>query len=119
MVLTEVDVINRLEALFYEFRPYFLLALGIYVLGAQDPSPFAIACVLILMVCSTLIIRFRMKARRGSSLEQLFYDMQPVIYFCLAGYAMVWLHHSKLALACALILLFCATMIVRWRLGRK
>jgi hypothetical protein len=109
---------RKLESMFYEIRPYFLLLLGLYVLIAQKPSAFGIACVLILLVCSGTIIRFRLQARRGTAFEQIFYDLQPVFYLGLALYALVWLHHSKFALACALLLLFCGSVILRWRMQK-
>lgn len=107
----------KIEAIFYELRPLLYAVLGIYVLVAHEPSPILLGCAFILMFCAALILRLRLKARRGASMEQIFYDLQPVIYLALGVYALVWLRQSKIALASALVLLCCGTVIVRWRLS--
>ncbi|RYZ65843.1 MAG: hypothetical protein EOP05_03960 [Proteobacteria bacterium] len=111
---------EQLEKLVYEAKPYFYFGLAIYALAASDPKPWIIACALVLLGCGVLIVRMRLKNRRGvSSMEQLVYDLQPFFYLALAGYALVYLRSSKMATGFALLLLFCGSIIIRWRLKAR
>lgn len=110
---------NKLGLIFYETRPFLLLALGLYVLVSQEPSPVLVASALTLLFCAALILRLRLKARKGSAMEQFVYDLQPILYLGLGAYALVWLRSSKLAVASALVLLFCGSLILRWRMSGK
>ena len=104
-----------IEVFLYETRPYFFLALALFMMNQEVPSPIMIASVLILFICSAFIIRFRMKARRGSQFEKIFYFAQPITYFAIGLYAIVWQRDSMLAFVSAIVLLICGLVIARWR----
>lgn len=111
---------EKLEKLVYEAKPYFYFGLAIYALASAEPNPWVFACSLILLFCGALIVRMRLKNRRGkSSMEQLIYDIQPFFYLAFAGFSFLYLRQSKFAMGCALLLLFCASMIIRWRLTSR
>lgn len=107
--------LQRLEEIIYESKPYFYLGLGIYALTSPEPNPWILACALIALFGGTMILRLRLKNRKDTSLERFVYEVQPFFYLAFAIYALVYLRQSKLAAGCALILLFCSTMILRWR----
>ena len=109
-----------MEKFFYEAKPYILLALGVYVLSAEQPKVVLILSGLLLVLASTIILRMRMKSRKGSSLETLFYEAQPFLYLGIGGYALYFLKSSKFAVGCALMLMCCAVLILNWRYeGRR
>jgi drug/metabolite transporter (DMT)-like permease len=115
-----LESMEQLEKFIYEAKPYFYFGLAIYALAASEPKPWIVACALILLGCGAIIVRMRLKNRRGSSsLEQLVYDIQPFFYLAFAGYALIYLRNSKMATGFALLLLFCGSMILRWRLKNR
>lgn len=111
---------EQVEKLVYEAKPYFYFGLAIYALASSDPNPWVFVFSMVLLFCGVLIVRMRLKNRRGkSSIEQLIYDIQPFFYLAFAGFSLLYLRQSKLASGCALLLLFCGTMILRWRLTNR
>ena len=111
---------EKVEKLVYEAKPYFYFGLAIYALASSDPNPWVFFCALVRHFCGGLIVRMRLKNRRGKSqIEQLIYDLQPFFYLALAAYSLMFLRQSKLAAGCALLLLFCGSMILRWRLSSR
>jgi hypothetical protein len=109
-----------MEKLFYEVKPYLLLALSIYVLSAEEPKIVLIIAGLVLLIASTLILRMRLRARKGSTVESAFYEAQPFLYLAIGGYALYFLKSSKFAVGCALLLMTCGVLILNWRYeGRR
>lgn len=106
---------DQMEIAFYEAKPFLYLGLGVYVLSSQEPNPILIASALLLMFCAALIIRLRLKNRRGTPIERLVYKSQPWAYLAIGLCAIFYLKDSKVGLGSGLILLFISTIIVRWR----
>jgi uncharacterized membrane protein HdeD (DUF308 family) len=106
---------EKLERFFYESKPFICLALAVYAFASPDPSKVALLSGLGLMVAGTFIIRKRFQHRKGSPLEQLWYEAQPFLYLGVAGYVFLYQRSSRFAIGCAMLLLFCATMILQWR----
>lgn len=106
---------EKLERLFYESKPYLCLAVGIYAVTSPMANVFVLLCALALLFAGTLIIRSRFQNRRGTPLEKLWYEAQPFLYLGIAGFALIAKRGSSFAVGCALLLLFCATMILQWR----
>lgn len=95
------------------------LGLGVYALAATDPSRIALISGLILLFAGTLILRGRFKNRRGSPLEEIWYEAQPFLYLGIVGYVLLFQRASKVAAGSAILLLFCASMILRWRFQNR
>jgi hypothetical protein len=110
---------EQLERFFYEGKPFLCLALGVYAIASPEPNRFVLACALILLFASTFILRNRFKNRRGTPLEELWYEAQPFLYLGVAGYVFLFQRSSKIAVGCALLLLFCGMMILRWRFKNR
>ena len=110
---------EALERFFYEGKPFLCLALGVYALASSNPSRVALICGLILLFAGTLILRGRFKNRRGSMLEEIWYEAQPFLYLGVVGYVLLFQRVSKIAAGSALLLLFCASMILRWRFNNR
>jgi hypothetical protein len=106
---------EKLERFFYECKPFLCLALAVYAFASPDPSPVALLSGLALLIAGTFILRGRFKQRKGSALEMLWYEAQPFLYLGVAGYVFLFKRTSRIAVGCALLLLFCATMILQWR----
>jgi hypothetical protein len=71
----------QLNDTIYEAKPYVLLAVGIYVLTAEQLSMPLIISALVLLFCGAIILRMRFKNRKGSPAETLFYESQPFFLF--------------------------------------
>ncbi len=110
---------ENLERFFYEGKPFLCLALGVYAMTSSDPNRIALVCGLILLFAGTLILRGRFKNRRGSPLEEIWYEAQPFLYLGVVGYILLFQRASKVAAGSALLLLFCASMILRWRFKNR
>jgi uncharacterized membrane protein HdeD (DUF308 family) len=107
--------IKKLEQFFYEAKPFICLALAVYAFASPEPNRVALLCGLALLIAGTFILRDRLKARRGSALEMVWYEAQPFLYLGVAGYVLLFQRSSKVAVGFAMLLLFCATMILQWR----
>jgi membrane protein CcdC involved in cytochrome C biogenesis len=105
----------QLNDTIYEAKPYVLLALGIYAFTAEPISMPLIVSALVLLFCGAVILRMRFKNRKGSPAETLFYEGQPFFYLGLGGYVLFYQNYSKIAVASAILLLFCAGVIFKWR----
>lgn len=103
----------------YELKPYALLALGVYAISSSEPSPILVGSVLLLLGCASWILRMRFKARKGTGVEALFYELQPFLYLALAMYVFTFKRSSTVAVGSAVILIFCALIILNWRFGRR
>jgi drug/metabolite transporter (DMT)-like permease len=110
-----MDSFDQFEHFVYESKPFAVLAIAIYALSAERPNSFLITCACILLFCGTFLLRLRLKHRRGSPIETLFYESQPYFYLGLGLYTLFFKNQSKFAAGCALLLVFCGTMIMRWR----
>jgi DMSO reductase anchor subunit len=110
---------ENLERFFYESKPFLCLGLGAYALLSSEPSRIALVCGLVLLFAGTLILRGRFKNRRGSPLEDIWYEAQPFLYLGIVGYVLLFQRASKIAAGSALLLLFCASMILRWRFKNR
>ena len=106
---------EKLERFFYETKPFLCLALAIYAFASPEPSKTALLCGLTLLIAGTFILRSRLKSRKGSALEMVWYEAQPFLYLGVAGYMLMYQRNSRIAIGSALLLLFCATMILQWR----
>ena len=106
---------EKLERFFYESKPFICLALAVYALASPDPNHIAMVSALALMVAGTFILRNRFKNRRGSALEEIWYEAQPFLYLGVCGYVLLFQRASHIAVGFALLLLFCASMILNWR----
>jgi hypothetical protein len=107
------------ESFLYESKPYAYVALGVYALSVDKPKPFVVACAILLLFAGILVLRVRFRNRPGSNLESLFYESLPFIYIGLGVYALVFLEASKMAVSCGVVLLFCATKVIRWRMNDR
>jgi hypothetical protein len=110
---------DLLEKFFYEAKPYFALALGLYALFAQPASKLLVTLGLILFFCAGAIMRLRFTKRNQTTVESIFYESQPYLYLGLALYVIFFQKYSKFAVGCALLLLFCTGIIFKWRLGSR
>jgi membrane protein CcdC involved in cytochrome C biogenesis len=106
---------NALGTFSYELKPFLLLALSVYALSAENPNPVLVSSGLILLFCSGLILKMRMKHRRGAGLEALFYELQPFLYLGLAMYVLFFKRSSIATVGCAMVLIFCTVVILNWR----
>lgn len=106
---------EKLERFFYESKPFICLALAVYAFASPTPSPVALLSGLALLIAGTFILRGRFKHRKGSPLEMLWYEAQPFLYLGVAGYVFLFQRTSRIAVGFALLLLFCATVILQWR----
>ncbi|HVK61502.1 MAG TPA: hypothetical protein VM432_08130 [Bdellovibrionales bacterium] len=106
---------EELERIFYQSKPFLLLGLGVYVISSQQPSKIGVAFALVAMFVAAFILRMRLKARNDADVEGVFYEAQPYAYLALSLYAIFGVQNSKIALGLGIMLLFCATMIIRWR----
>lgn len=106
---------EKLERFFYESKPFICLALAVYALTSPDPNKIALVSALALLIAGTFILRSRFKNRRGSVLEELWYEAQPFLYLGVCGYVLLFKRSSKIAVGSAMLLLFCASMILNWR----
>ncbi len=113
--MTRRPAIKKLEQFFYESKPFLCLALAVYAFASPEPNRIALLCGLALLVAGTFILRGRLKNRRGSALEMVWYEAQPFLYLGVAGYVFLYQRTSKIAIGFAMLLLFCATMILQWR----
>ena len=105
-----------MEKLFYEFKPILCLLVAVYTLLIPEPPVHLVVLSMVLAACGAWILRARLKARqRGSLLENLFYEGQPYFYIGLALWAVATQRTSKIALASAIVLFFCASVILKWR----
>ena len=103
---------------FYEMKPYLCLAGAAFALCQKDPSPFLIVAAMTLLTAGAWILRARWRVRgRGTPLESQFYELQPYLLIGLGILAMAVQKTSKLTIAFSLALMFCATMILKWRRG--
>lgn len=110
---------EELERFIYESKPFLCLAVGVYALASPQPNTVVIACSLILLMLGTFILRSRFKNRRDSTLERLWYESQPFLYLGVAAYVLLYQRGSKIAAGSALLLLFCASAILRWRFNNR
>jgi drug/metabolite transporter (DMT)-like permease len=106
---------NEFSTFTYELKPFVLLALSVYALSASDPNPLLIGCGLILLFCSGMILKMRMRHRRGSGVEAVFYELQPFLYLGLSLYVLFFKHSSTATVGFAMVLIFCTVVILNWR----
>jgi len=107
--------LEKIERFFYESKPFICLALAAYAFASPEPNKVAVVSALILLVAGTFILRNRFKHRRGSALEEIWYEAQPFLYLGVCGYVLLFQRSSKIAIGSAMLLLFCASMILNWR----
>jgi hypothetical protein len=104
---------------FWEARPFFYLAVGIYTLSVDHPSLLLVSLALIMIFCAIGVMRMRYYSRRGANMDSLFYESLPFLYVTLGVYAILFQFSSKLAISSGVILLLCATRVFQMRIKNR
>lgn len=102
----------RFERVFYEARPILFLVMGAIAFFNANGSKILLVCGFVLLFCATLVLSLRSANR---NFEKLIYDVRPYAYLAGAGLTLYYYNDSRIAVASALLLMFCATLILRWR----
>lgn len=103
----------------YESRPFAYVALGAYALSVEKPDIVMMAFAAVLIFLGIIVLRMRFMARKGASLESLYYESLPFLYLGIGVYALAFLNTSKIAVASGVVLLFCATRVFHWRIRNR
>jgi hypothetical protein len=88
-------------------------------LSVENPKIYVIVSALVLIFCGIAVLRMRFRSRRGASLDTLFYESLPFLYLGIGFYVLLFRHSSKIAVASGVILLFCATKVLQWRVRNR
>lgn len=107
------------ESFLYESRPFAYVALGAYALSVEKPNLVVMGFSAVLIFLGIVVLRMRFAARKGASLESLYYESLPFLYLGLGVYALVFLNASKVGVASGVVLLFCATRVFHWRIRNR
>lgn len=100
------------EKVFYEVRPLLYLVLGGLAIFYRQTSKIFIVVGILFLLFGSVVFSQRLAAR---SAEKFFYDIRPFIYVFLSILSLFYFNESSLGIGSALLLLFCSSMIVRWR----